>query len=479
MNNPRLFISYSWTSPEHEDWVLKLATELRESGVDVILDKWDLKEGHDAYVFMEQMVTDPSVSKVIIVCEPSYVRKADSRAGGVGTETQIISGEIYARSDQSKFVAVVREHSTDGSSSVPAYYKSRIHIDLSDPSCYAESFDQLLRWVFNRPLNVKPQIGPIPEFLRDSKPMPDMATTTRQRRAVEAMRAGRETADGAISDYLEHFSASLEGFRIKDTGGEFDDAVVANIEDFLPFRNEMIDFLEALSNYRDTTSSRESLQRFFESLLPYLYGKPDANSWSEWDFDNYRFIVHELLLYCVSIFLKRRRFETVRHLLESEYFLPGSALRGENSMVDYSAFHDRIESLKARNERLKLRRLSLRADLLEKRCRGVCVEFTSLMQTDFVLYIRSCLNGGNMNWRWWPETLVFHRRIPGPFEIFARAKSKKVFHELCQVLGISGKDELAMYVEEIEKSPHKRPQWDYDTFSPVSLMGYKMLCTER
>ena len=30
-----------------EAWVPNLATELRESGVDIILDKWDLSEGHD------------------------------------------------------------------------------------------------------------------------------------------------------------------------------------------------------------------------------------------------------------------------------------------------------------------------------------------------------------------------------------------------------------------------------------------------
>jgi len=39
---PKLFISYSWTSPAHEQWVISLATDLRENGVDVILDKWDL-----------------------------------------------------------------------------------------------------------------------------------------------------------------------------------------------------------------------------------------------------------------------------------------------------------------------------------------------------------------------------------------------------------------------------------------------------
>ena len=63
MESPKLFISYSWSNASHEQWVLDLATELRESGIDVILDKWDLKEGHDSVAFMEKMVTDPDISR--------------------------------------------------------------------------------------------------------------------------------------------------------------------------------------------------------------------------------------------------------------------------------------------------------------------------------------------------------------------------------------------------------------------------------
>lgn len=69
MTAPKLFISYSWSDTEHEQWVIDLATDLRESGVDVILDKWDLKEGHDAVAFMEKMVTDPEIKKVAIICD--------------------------------------------------------------------------------------------------------------------------------------------------------------------------------------------------------------------------------------------------------------------------------------------------------------------------------------------------------------------------------------------------------------------------
>ena len=47
---PKIFISYSWSS----DWlVVPLAERLVSHGIDVVLDKWDLKEGQDKYAFME------------------------------------------------------------------------------------------------------------------------------------------------------------------------------------------------------------------------------------------------------------------------------------------------------------------------------------------------------------------------------------------------------------------------------------------
>ena len=50
---PKVFISYSWSSDE---LVLDLANRLVAHGVDVVLDKWDLKEGNDKYEFMERCV---------------------------------------------------------------------------------------------------------------------------------------------------------------------------------------------------------------------------------------------------------------------------------------------------------------------------------------------------------------------------------------------------------------------------------------
>lgn len=99
---PKVFISYSWSSDE---LVLDLAKRLGAHGVDVVLDKWDLKEGNDKYEFMERCVNDSEITKVLIICDKIYAQKANDRTGGVGDETVIISSEIYGNARQEKFIS--------------------------------------------------------------------------------------------------------------------------------------------------------------------------------------------------------------------------------------------------------------------------------------------------------------------------------------------------------------------------------------
>jgi hypothetical protein len=213
---PRLFISYSWTNAQHEEWVLRLASELRESGVDVVLDKWDLKEGNDAHAFMESMVTDPSITKVILVCDRVYADKADGRSGGVGTEAQIISGEIYESTTQDKFVAVVVERDDEGKAYVPAYYRSRIYIDLSDTTTYAQNFEQLLRWIYDKPLYQKPALGRMPAFLEGDQSVA-LATSARFKRAIDAARDNRSNAVPPMTEYLTALADEVDAFQLDPT----------------------------------------------------------------------------------------------------------------------------------------------------------------------------------------------------------------------------------------------------------------------
>lgn len=478
MTSPKLFISYSWASPDHEAWVLDLATDLRESGVDVILDKWDLKEGNDAHAFMEKMVTDEEIKKVILICEESYVEKADGRSGGVGTEAQIMSGEIYAKQDQDKFVAIVKERDEEGRAYLPAYYKSRIYIDLSDPSSYSGNFEQLLRWIYGKPLYEKPQIGKRPSFLEESDVSVTMATSLRFKRALDGVRNHRDHLTASLSEFFDLYAEELEKVRISSGEEPFDEMVVSSIEDFIPYRNQAIELFLAIALHQDNDETRVIVHRFFERLIPYLDRPQHIASYRDWDFDNFKFIVHELFLYAIGSFLRYERFEFASYLMTNHYYVAGRSDYGRDVMVPFEVFRQNMKSLEHRNKRLGLRRLSLRADLLEQRSKGTGIEFRHLMQADFVLFLRDHLDRPDEQWHWWPETLLYVGRHSGAFEIFARCRSITYFDKVKIVLGIDSKARLQQLLELFEYDRWNLPRWEFESFSPSHLLAFDDMATK-
>lgn len=476
MENPKLFISYSWSNATHEQWVVDLAKELTDSGVHVILDKWDLKEGHDSVAFMEKMVTDPQITKVAIICDKVYASKADGRAGGVGTETQIISREVYENQEQGKFVAIIAEKDEQGKAYLPIYYKSRIYIDLSEPDSYADNFEKLLRWIYDKPLYTRPEIGKRPSFLDESDGL-SLGTTTTQKRAMSAIKENKPFASGALDEYLSTFSYNLEKFRITDKEGEFDDQVIDNIEKFIPYRNEAISLFIAIAQYAPTQENILKIHRFFEALIPYMSRPENIRQWNEWDFDNFKFIVHELFLYAIAILTKHERFSEVNLLLTQRYYVAGRSDYGRDIMVSYEVFREYLQSLEHRNNRLKLKRLSLHADLLEQRSKNSGIEFRYLMQADFILFIRTEIQQTDFCSGWFPDTLLYVGRFHSAFEIFARASSKSYFDKMKCVLSIDKPSDLNELMEAYKKDSQRLPRWQFQSFSPSALLGYDQLAT--
>ncbi len=476
--SPKVFVSYSWSTTEHGQWVLNLATELVENGVDVIFDKWHLKEGHDSIAFMESMVADPEISKVIIICDKSYVEKADGRSGGVGTETQIISPEIYAKKDQDKFVAILSEKDENGQPYLPTYYKSRIYIDLSADDLYASNFEQLLRWIYDKPLYIRPPVGKQPTFLIEDNPV-SLGTATKYRRAIDAIRNNKEYANGALGDYLSTVAENFEELRITDKDGDFDEKVVKSLEHFMPFRNELISTFLTISQYRYTTETIQQLHQFIESLIPYMDKPKDASTYNDSDSDNYRFIIHELFLYIIACLVKYRRFSSVAYLLRNSYYMEGNSDYGRDVMAPFTVFQRPIRSLDVRNERLNLKKLSLQAELLIQRSKASGIVDGQLMQSDFILFIRDSFYAlrNETHQMWYPITLIYARRYHGPFEIFARSQSSGYFGSLKRIFDIGQKVDFVPLLEAFESGKLKVPTWQFSSFNPKTLIGFDKLAS--
>lgn len=477
MSSPRTFISYSWSSPEHQQWVIDLATQLRESGVDAILDKWDLKEGHDSIAFMEKMVTDQTIEKVVIVSDRVYAEKADGRTGGVGTETQIISPQVYAKADQNKFVVVVSEVDAEGKPFLPTYYGQRIYLDLSRQEIYPENFEQLVRWIFNKPAFPKPQLGKPPAYLEESTVL--LPTQPRAMRAIDLVQKGSNLSDAALREYLETLAGGFEGLRLDEKADPFDDAVIGSIGAFLPYRDEFVRVISAVARHNLQEATVTVLKRFYESIIPFCYPMSSMRAWHPYWFDNYKFINHELLLHTIAIFLKYDNFSAVDHFLTGGLYVGGIPYDVHQPMSDFGIFSiHKLESLEFRKRRLALNRISLEADILKERSKVASISFDELMQADFVLFMRDAANAlkAEKHNSWYPNTLVFASRRGRPFELFARSQSRRYFDQIKGALGVDDKMDLERVVQGFGKSLY-RPQWGSDAIEPRELLGLDQIAT--
>jgi hypothetical protein len=429
---------------------------------------------------MERMVSDKTIKKVALVCDSVYAEKADSRTGGVGTETQIITPDIYSQQDQTKFVAVIAERDEHGKPYVPTYYKSRIYIDLSDPTTYAENFDRLIRWAYDQPLHTRPDLGPKPAFLTADADALHLGTSARHRRAIDALKAGRDYALPAVTEYLDLMAAELEKLRLKSPATReevetFDETVLTSIGAFLPYRNELIEFFATAALYQDTEPMRAPIHKFFERLIPYLDRPANLNSWREYDFDNYKFMIQELFLYLIATFIKADRLEGAAYFLDQEYYVAGNSVYGSNKMVPFTLFRHHLSSLQYRSQRLRPAAAS-HANTLKDRCTGVGIEFRQLQEADFVMYLGGVIRFGGDR-IWWPETLVFIHGLSGPFEMFARCKSAKYFDRVKQLIGVKDKNHLEQVVLAAEAKQLSVPRYDYSELNLRVITGFDQIGT--
>lgn len=157
---PTCFISYSHDDEPHRDWVLQLARNLSNNGVSVALDRWDLRAGDDMQKYMESSVVDCEF--VIMICTTAYTEKANSRKGGVGYESGIVSSKIYEGLQPRKFVPLIRSY--DGTRVRPTFLGNRMYIDFSSDTDYPERLTELLRHLFDKHTDQRPPIGVPPTF---------------------------------------------------------------------------------------------------------------------------------------------------------------------------------------------------------------------------------------------------------------------------------------------------------------------------
>lgn len=470
----RAFISYSWSSPTHVAWTVNLASRLLEDGVDVIFDKFDLKPGHDAYQFMESMVTDETVTKVMLICDQAYVEKANTRSGGVGTESQIISPEIYGKGSQDKFSALIIDEDEEGKPYVPVFFKGRIFIDFRQADKFEESYEELLRWLVNRPQFVKPKLGVVPEFILQTQPVAT-ATQSRAKRAVEAVRQGISSAAGLLQEYGDALYAELKLLGPVERPDEpFDDTILSSVATMRPYLRQLAEVVAAATRFCEDDRVWQRILSIYEQLATLMRRDPELTRWNTHQFDAHKIVVHDAFLTLIALALEAERFDLVQMALIKAYFVREHSGADRPSTSDFTVFYQYVESLESRKRRLSLNRISLHADIFkEAHPSGSLPSFEALMQADFVLYLAA--NGPRSNGRWYPFLLIYASDRFSPFPVFARSESSNYLERIAPIFGVRTGEEFRQIITDVQANQRSSRMFDHHGLPVTYLANLKHL----
>jgi hypothetical protein len=153
---PKVFISYSWETPEHRQWVSQLGVYLRSRGIEVILDQWHLRGGADVVAFMRQSLQE--ADRVLVISTPTYVAKADLRTGGVGFEHMIVTAQLMKNLGTTKFIPIILDAQQPV---LPAELATRMYFNLGAGADIEARFEALVRELHNAHVPLPP-LGPNP-----------------------------------------------------------------------------------------------------------------------------------------------------------------------------------------------------------------------------------------------------------------------------------------------------------------------------
>lgn len=457
MENPKVFISYSWHPEKNKIWVQRLAERLIQDGVNVKLDVWDLKHGHDKYVFMEQMVKDSDIKKVLVICNEDYARKADDRTGGVGTESTIMSSDIYSLAEQTKFIPILVEKK-NGEPCLPTFLKSRMYIDMSSNDIYELGYDQLLRDIYEKPLLRKPALGKMPSYLEADEPV--LLSTAQEQRMLKEKVAESTNLQTWIAKYCDKLIESLDQFKVTFRSGKTGDLIEMiekSIASMQVVNNDFITFVETVAS--NSECNGKQFVDFFEKLLQYYEDKDIelASSTDSWHLcnDNYRFFNYELFLSFAAIMLKYERFDIIKEVVDTDYCILSNRLGRQIKALNFAEFQKHNYTLDYYKGNNGYSPSSQVANLMRNYGGD---KFNTWVEVDILLYYLSLIYGkpGDRMSMWYPTLSIYNRA----FEILPKIASMRYFEKAKVMFDVGDKDSfktlLVRTKDELQRDAYHR-----------------------
>jgi small GTP-binding protein len=158
---PTCFISYAWGVVEHERWVLQLAKDLRNAGIDVLLDRWHSPPGSNLDLFIDRIL---SSDFVLPVGTPALRQKYDIQKADpvVAAELKLINLRIRQTTAYGDTVLPI-VLAGDAQTSLSPQLQPLVCVDFRKEDFYFRALFDMIWRIYNLPFD-----NPLLEELRAS-----------------------------------------------------------------------------------------------------------------------------------------------------------------------------------------------------------------------------------------------------------------------------------------------------------------------
>lgn len=439
MIQPKVFISYSWSSKTHQQHIKEMAERLAADGVESVVDIYELNEGDDKYHYMERMVQDESVTHVLVICDEKYSRKADRREAGVGVESIIISQEIYAKVSQSKFIPLIFEYDDNGEPYTPIFLKSRIYIDFSTPEKENENWERLIRRLYGKPEFTKPTLGKPPAYLEQDTSMPTYEMSAKFQTLKSAVSNNKSNVKECRRQFLDVCLNYCNALRIvqRPESDDWPSEVLRIHKELIPVRDAITDWV-MFEGEINIDSFSKSLLDFMESLIAVKERPKEINSWSDIWFLPHQIFAYETFLYVLAALIKIEAFQLVNTLLYTSYLQPEHLMNRDMEFTNYGSFFVSSDFIHDKLAPANYRLHSPVAELIKLSATRQDITFSDLKQADLVALMVSFLK---LDVHWYPQLLLYAGHYE-KFPLFTRAIQHRGFENLAVITGISDSKQL-------------------------------------
>ncbi len=464
--NPKVFISYSWGSNEHQEKVLSFATRLMNDGIDVILDKWDLTEGNDMNAFMEKCVNDSSVTNVLMLLDKNYAEKADKKEGGVGTETQIISAKVYKEVNQDKFIPIVFERDSNGNIFKPIYLQSRYHFDLSQSESFEDNYKRLVRKLFGINTYKKPEVGNKPDWV-DNQIVASPQTIVE----YDALKA-----DVPYAVKKEQFKSYLNTIRseivllLEKLTTESSKVYISLYDLTKPIRSN---YLLLLSKTAFIQNAVEYIAQFFEDS----YNTIIMNASNKREIG--LVFLHELFIYTISHYYRFEDYHSIGYILGKTYFNQSSYSESKQiasfHLIYSGMYHTNLDS--AIRERDGKNYCSGTANHWLTTIDAQFCTKEEFIAADLICYNYSVYGNDYLDsWKWFPITYIYENQFSSSIRLMAKKLiSREYLEKLIVLFNYGSIDGFKSKFMEVEEAIHKGELKEYRypmSFEDAPILGH-------